>query len=114
MKIRLLSLAGLIGCASLPLSNYWTEKHEGETEDYSVEASQSYINNFCVERIIILRERSGMHIKQNHVDYVWSRDRDCNNTIDEWRFRNVQTRPINYRRLEEDVIFAFERIWPIR
>ena len=94
--LGLLSM-GLIGCASLPTlpTSYWIEKHEGETEDYSVQASQLYINNFCIERIIILRERIGMHIKQNHVDYVWARDRDCNNTIDEWRFRGIQ-RQIDY------------------
>ena len=117
MKKTLFGLLAVVGCATSQNhlgGNIYTEIHRGRIGDYFVEARQTYIGDFCSSRLIILTEREGMHIKQNHVSYVEARDEGCNDGIDNLRFRGVQTRQINEEDLKEELIFYFHAVWPIR
>src|SRR3989304_6898899 len=90
-----LSLAGLLGCAGNPHFQEYEPKtrtnrlmYKGDAGDYLVRAEEVIVNDFCLQRIIVLNERTGLHIKPDHVSYVKAWDNGCNNSIETWYFKD--------------------------
>ena len=110
-KMKIIGLALLVlACGTNKTGNlvprYETFKYSGETFDHYVEAEELFMGNRCVERRIVLRIMPGLH--NNKVSYVRATDRDCNDSVDDWQFRDTRDRMTST--LEQDIIQAFYQV----
>ena len=106
---KILGLALLIGCVSMPASPRSVVKYSGETFNYNVVASETFHKGICLERRIILRHKNKTRTN-NSVDFVEAVDRQCDDTIENLRFRDYRDKYVDRRILEDDILFAFYEI----
>lgn len=109
MKI-LTTLLLCIGCVGNPnLSSEYVVKYKGETMDYYIDAKETFYNNFCFERRITLRHKN--HLRTNNaISFVEAVDRQCDDKIDIFRFRDFRDRGVNKSILEREILSMFYNI----
>ncbi len=106
--ITLLLSLGCIGCNGnmLRTSPRSVVKYEGETISYYMKASETFYNNYCLERRITLKHKNKPHTNYE-VSFVEAVDRQCDGIIESFRFRDFRDNSVDKIILEQDIIFMF-------
>lgn len=95
----------LAGCATTGHDHPGLVSHEwtGATFEYDVLVREWYDGERCKWREITLRALNKTHHRPV-VSYVKATDRDCDETIDDWYFRDPRDRErVSASKLEDDV-----------
>lgn len=110
MKI-LTTLLLCIGCSGniLKIPFRSVIEYNGETGSYYIEARETFYSGLCNERRIILRHKNNPHANEE-VSFVEAIDRECDDTIESFRFRDYRDKLVDRKILEDDILFMFYSI----
>lgn len=107
-KLTMLLLC--LGCASNPnISSKHVVEYKGETIDYYIDAKETFYDGFCTQRKITLRHKNNLRTN-NTVSFVEAIDRQCDDTIESFKFRDFRDRGVDRNILERDIISMFYNI----